>query len=106
MPVLKVIGGGSQSEVWCQIIADVTKRKVETLSQPKFAGAIGAAMIAFVGLGTYPNFDQVKNILQIQKTYTPNPDNYQIYDEMFHTYRRLYHSLKKAYKQKNEKRFV
>lgn len=104
-PSIKVIGGGSQSEVWCQIIADVTKRTVETINRPKFAGAIGAAMIAFVGLGIYSNFDQVKNIVQIKKNYEPNPSNFIIYDDMYQTYHCIYNSLKKTYQQINKKRF-
>lgn len=42
---LRVFGGGSRSAVWCQLLADVTQRRVEALSCPE-AAAAGAAMLA------------------------------------------------------------
>jgi len=105
IPELRVTGGGSQNRQWMQIIADVTQRRIVTTNQPKMAGAIGAAMTAFVGAGVYPDFNSIKEIITPKDTYEPNPENKVIYDKLFQDYKRLYQSLEKAYKKANHNRF-
>ena len=51
LPKLRAIGGGAKSAAWMQMLADVTHRRIETVPDPKEAGAIGAALVAAVGLG-------------------------------------------------------
>jgi xylulokinase len=47
------VGGGSRSDAWVQLVADVFNR---TVDRPKVteAGALGAAIIAAVGYGAFP----------------------------------------------------
>jgi xylulokinase len=45
-----VMGGGAHSDLWCQIIADVTGREVQRTAVPE-ASTLGAAMLAAVGSG-------------------------------------------------------
>lgn len=106
LPHLRITGGGSQNDNWMQIFADVTKRKIITTNQPKMAGAIGAAMCAFVGAGVYKEFKAVQSIVEKNKEFLPNPDNYSIYDELFAGYKNIYGSLKHAYERSNSKRFT
>jgi xylulokinase len=102
---IKVIGGGSQSKTWMQILADVLKVNIITISEPKFAGAIGAAMTAFVGLGIH-EFSNIKNVLQKTGKYSPNPENFEIYDKLFVDYKHIYASLRKTYRKANAIRFT
>lgn len=102
---VKVIGGGAQSRVWLQILADILHRDIETVVNPKFAGAIGAAMIAFVGSGIFSNFDEIKSIIKLVDVYHPNPDNYEIYDKLFEDYKSIFWNLKKTYRNANLSRF-
>jgi len=102
---LRITGGGSQNDHWMQIFADVTKRKIITTNQPKMAGAIGAAMCAFVGADIYDGFDKVRQIVKSEKEFNPNKDNFEIYDDLFSDYQHLYKSLKKTYSNSNSKRF-
>lgn len=105
MPSLTVTGGGSQNDHWMQIFADVTKRKIVTTNQPKMAGAIGGAMCAFTGAGIFNDFSSVKEIVKRNKEFLPNPENFEIYDLMFHDYKKIYSSLKTTYEDSNSKRF-
>lgn len=102
---LRITGGGSQNDHWMQVFADVTKRKIITTNQPKMAGAIGAAMCAFVGAGIYDGFDKVREIVEPEKEFIPNKDNFEIYDDLFSDYQHLYKSLKRTYSNSNAKRF-
>lgn len=49
-----VVGGGSGSDLWCQIIADVTDKPVLRAGTAE-ASALGAGMIAAAGCGLYDN---------------------------------------------------
>lgn len=50
--VIKLVGGITNSKVWCKVIAEVTGKKVETVNG-EHAGAIGSAIMAGVGIGVY-----------------------------------------------------
>jgi len=51
---IRVLGGGARDPVWVAIKADVTGRPVERLAEPE-ATAYGAALLAAVGAGWYPD---------------------------------------------------
>jgi xylulokinase len=101
IPQLKIIGGGTQSEAWMQIIADITNRKIETTTQPKMAGALGAAMCAFVGLRILDTFQEVKKLVIPHRVFSPNPEHSTIYDRLFLLYKGIYKKNKHLYKQMN-----
>lgn len=105
IPVLKLIGGGALDKEWMQIIADVTKRKIEVAADPKISGALGAAMCAAVGLGIYKDFTAIKDLVIINNTYIPHEENFAIYDKLFKSYKDIYYSLKNAYNCINSGRF-
>jgi xylulokinase len=105
IPNFRFIGGGSQNNQWMQTIADITGRTITTTNQPTLAGAIGAAMCAFVGSGLFPDFNSVNKIVKPAKEFTPNYTNKAIYDELFVNYKDIYNSLKGTYQRANSKRF-
>jgi xylulokinase len=105
IPGFRFIGGGSQNDQWMQTIADITGRTITTTNHPTMAGAIGAAMCAFVGSGLFTDFNAVNNIVKPVKSFTPNSENKAIYDELFINYKDIYNSLKGTYQRANSKRF-
>lgn len=105
IPEFRFIGGGSQNDLWMQTVADITGRKVVTTNHPTVAGAIGAAMCAFIGAGIFKDFTEVEKIVRAKHTFNPNKDNSKIYNKLFKTYKDVYISLKGTYKKANQKRF-
>jgi xylulokinase len=105
IPKLRVIGGGSQNIQWMQTIADVTGCEVQTTNHPKMAGAIGAAMCAFVGQGLADSFDAVHEIVRTDRSFSPRPEHSDIYRECFQDYQNVYRDLRRTYKAANERRF-
>jgi len=101
IPKLRIVGGGTRSDSWMQIIADITNRKIETTSNPKLAGSIGAAMCAFIGLGILNGFDEVKKIVKPVKVFIPNPENAGKYSHYFNLYKGIYKKNKNLYQQIN-----
>ena len=105
LPVLRVIGGGARGAPWMQIVADVTGRRVETVAQPQEAGAVGAALTAAVGLGLYPDFEALKDVVRVEREFQPQARNAEVYDVLYQAYRRIYSSLRDLYREVNEVRF-
>lgn len=104
IPTLRVIGGVARSEPWMQILSDVTCRRVETVRDPQEAGAVGAALVAAIGLGIYPSFEALKDVVKVDKVFEPQEENRKVYDSLFHSYQEAYRSLRRFYKRLNEKR--
>jgi xylulokinase len=102
---IRAIGGGSVNSKWMQGIADITGKTVETLTLPTMSGALGAAAIVFVGTGILPDFRSVNRFIEVKNTFHHDKENKEIYDELFETYKDIYHNLKKTYIKANAKRF-
>jgi len=100
METLNIIGGGAQSDVWCQIYADVLNRTIKRVKNPIQANARGAAFIASVALG-YIKFEDVPKLIQYSGVFEPNPDNTKIYNKLFKEFLGLYSRNKKAFKRLN-----
>ena len=85
-----------------QMLADVTRRRIETLPDPKEAGAVGAALVAAVGLGIYPGFEALESVTRVDKTFEPRQENFKTYDPLFECFRESYGRLRPLYKKMNE----
>jgi len=103
LPKLRAIGGGAKSATWMQILADVTHRRIETVPDPKEAGAVGAALVAAVGLGIYPGFEALERVTKVDKTFDPRQENFKAYDPLYDSFRESYGRLRPLYKKLNEK---
>lgn len=101
MDPVNIIGGGAQSDIWCQIYADVLNRTIRQVKDPIMANARGAAFIAAVSLG-YCSFDDVPRLVQYSKTFIPNPDNRKLYDMMFEEFVKLYKNNRAMSRRLNE----
>lgn len=100
-----IIGGGALDEAWMQIIADITGVTFDVVDSPRSSGALGAAIVAMIGLGRLKGFSDAKKFVKVSKNYIPNAENKGIYDELFASYKDVYYSLRGAYKRANGSRF-
>ena len=67
-------GGGAQSDLWAQILADALDRPVHQLEDPRATNARGAAFLAFSFLGTLA-IDDVPSLLRTRAVREPDPAN-------------------------------
>ncbi|HNT76613.1 MAG TPA: FGGY-family carbohydrate kinase [Anaerolineae bacterium] len=100
---VRFVGGGAQSPVWAQILADVTGRTIEVVENAQHVGTIGAAIVCAVGLGLLDSFQEARPLIGVQATYTPLPQYRALYDRNFAVYRRLYASNRKLFRQLNQR---
>lgn len=94
---IRFSGGGSLSPVMCQIMADVTGRTIETVENTRLVGAMGAAALMAVSFGMLDDIREIKDIIQVDTVYTPDPANTAVYDKIFPVFKQLYKNNKKAY---------
>lgn len=91
------MGGGSVSDIWCQIKADVTGKRLETVPEKECA-CKGAALLAAVAAGFYPDIDNAaRKITDRGRCYYPKPENREVYQKAYEEYIRLYNVLEKEF---------
>jgi autoinducer 2 (AI-2) kinase len=83
-------GGASKGSLWCQILADVTGKKVR-VPVVKEATALGGAIAAGVGVGLYDSVVEASDALvRWERDYDPQAKNYSIYQEVQDRWARAY----------------
>ncbi|MEH2144142.1 xylulokinase [Nostoc sp.] len=89
---LLATGGGARSNIWLRILADVLQTE---LIAPKAeeGAAYGAALLAMVGVGAYPNLEAVFKIVP-QDSHVIQPQANPLYEAGFNRYKLLYDTLK------------
>ncbi|MCE9646746.1 MAG: FGGY-family carbohydrate kinase [Chloroflexi bacterium] len=97
---LNIVGGGAQSDVWCQIFADVMDLEIKQVEEPVYANARGAAWIGAVGLGEI-KFGDVPKLVHYRRAYAPDQTHRRLYDERFDVFRSIYRQMKGVYKRLN-----
>ncbi|WP_214225878.1 gluconokinase [Pedobacter sp. B4-66] len=88
---INISGGIVKSEVWMQIMADITGKDV-VITQTEDASAVGAALLAMKTLGLIANYPDF--LAFDLKTIKPNISNTEIYLRNFIIYKKLYADLK------------
>ncbi|MEG1255841.1 FGGY-family carbohydrate kinase [Clostridium sp.] len=97
---IMVSGGGSQSDVICQITSDMFNRPVYKSITYETSG-LGAAIIGFIGLGVYKTYEEaIEKMVHYSQVFYPRKDNAKIYDDLFNkVYKKIYSRLGRLYSQ-------
>ena len=93
---INIVGGGAQSDIWCQIFADVFDVEIRQLADPLYANARGAAWIGAVGLREIA-YNDIPHLVKINRSYLPNNTNRALYDERFTIFTQIYKEMKGIY---------
>ena len=90
-------GGGSRSELWLQMQADMYGAVVSTIRVDQGA-ALGAAMLAGVGTGVWPSVPKAAAALvETQRKFRPNAKRVRFYSQLADRYEMLYPALAPAF---------
>lgn len=90
---LHAVGGGAKSEVWLQLKADICQIPLR-VPQVTEAACLGAALLAGVSAGVFPNFAAaVSQTVHFDRRIEPQAKNVAAYNERYQLYRQVYPTL-------------
>lgn len=98
---IRVVGGGAAGRPWVQILADVSGRTLEIVAHREVAGALGAALIAGVGIGLFPTIEATKARVAVEAVVRPNPDLHSKYSILLRAFQGLYPALRRLFHELN-----
>jgi xylulokinase len=91
---MRAIGGGSKSEKWLQMKADVFDKPVYSL-QVSEAASLGAAILAGKSINVYSSpGEAVDQVVKTKRCFEPSAHMTEQYEEKYQKYKELYKSLK------------
>jgi xylulokinase len=94
---IRVSGGGAKSSLWRQIVADILGEDLVTVNTTEGA-AFGAALLAGVGAGFWPDVDTAcAETIQVKSRVSRDPEHAELYRSVHQQYQRLYPSLKTTF---------
>jgi xylulokinase len=93
VPSVRIIGGGAQSDLWCQMHAYALGRPVERVADPRDAQLRGVAMWALVCLGEI-SLSEAGSRTLVTDVFLPDGSDAALYEDLYKEYRRLYRELK------------
>lgn len=96
---LRCVGGQAKSDTWVQVKADITQRRCRVPAVGE-ASALGAALLAGKGVGTYPDLAEAgRSLVRFRSDVTPRTEFREAYSRSADLYRRLYFELKETFRQ-------
>ena len=87
---IRFVGGGALSPVTCQMLADITGRKIETIDHTQEVGAMGAALVVAAGIKGLDVMDLSSRLVKPNHTYIPDDASKTVYERNYRVFRKLY----------------
>jgi gluconokinase len=94
---LRASGGFAHSQVWQQMLADILNRPIEIPTVIE-SSALGAATLALVALGEWPDFSALCDRIKIAHTRMPIEANVRRYQKILPIYAQLLTSFTEQYR--------
>ena len=100
---IRFVGGGALSPVTCQMLADITGRRIETVNNSQEVGAIGTALIVAAGIEGVDVDELSRRLVKVNNSYTPDPENREAYERNYRVFKKLYKSNAANFKALNRR---
>jgi xylulokinase len=97
---LRIVGGGAQSRLWCQVVADVCGRVVERVADPLLTGLRGTALLAGHALGEV-DWAEVRSLVPVDATFAPDARTRDVHDRSFAEFPGLYRRQRRMFARLN-----
>ena len=98
---IRFVGGGALSPVTCQMLADITGRQIETVSNPQEVGAIGTALVVAAGIRGEDVLELARRLVKVDHIYVPDSGKKEIYERNYKVFKDLYKSNARNFKNIN-----
>lgn len=90
------VGGGSRSEYWLSLLATILGKPIDLPEQGDFGAAFGAARLAQASVSDAA-IDEIMSLPKTAKSFEPNLNMSQEFDDAYQKYRALYPALRGVY---------
>jgi sugar (pentulose or hexulose) kinase len=95
---IRTMGGGSKSDVWNQIKADITGKTLYLTHSSQDTACLGAAILAGCAANVFESIDSaVNSMVKIKRTFEPNMENHVIYKKQYEKFKLLFDSLEQVF---------
>ncbi|MFR9602715.1 MAG: FGGY-family carbohydrate kinase [Rikenellaceae bacterium] len=81
-----IVGGGAKSPFWMQLFADIYGIEILKTNVDQMAATIGAAALAFNGVGIWDGYSIIDTLHRDQRCYTPTPEDKEQYDKLLESF--------------------
>ena len=98
---IRFVGGGALSPVTCQMLADITGRQIETVSNPQEVGAVGTALVVAAGIRGEDVLELARRLVKVNHLYVPDSGKKVIYERNYKVFKNLYKSNARNFKNIN-----
>lgn len=95
---LSLVGGGTQSGIWPQMLADMLGISARVHKMPRQATSLGAAMAAAVGVGICASYEEASRMASFAAPIEPDSLRHAGYARHFRVYKALYEQVASAYR--------
>ncbi len=92
---LIVVGGTAKSDIWLQILSDITGYRIKSIKE-QVEAPLGDALLAALAIGEVDDPHILYEWVTYEYRTTPNSGQREIYDTCFETYKELYQVLKET----------
>ena len=90
----RVIGGGSKSSSWLQILSDILDLEIRTINTSE-GGGLGAIILSMTACNEYSSISEAcSSLISETNTFKPRQPQVKQYNEKFKSYKELYNKLK------------
>jgi xylulokinase len=101
---IRTMGGGSKSDVWNQMKADITGKTLHVTHSSQNTACLGAAIVAGKAAGIFPSIESaVDSMVCIRKTYEPNHAHRGVYDRQFSIFKMVFSALSPVFHEDSAK---
>ncbi len=100
---LAFVGGGANSDLWCQIHADATGRTIRQIAEPVLANVRGAGLLTLLAVGRI-GVPDIPGTVEVKATYRPEPESAAVYAGLLEEFVNIYDKTKGIHKRLNAHR--
>lgn len=94
---IRSVGGGTRSDLWNQIKADILGLPI-LLPETSVGAPFGDAVLVGMGLGLYPDVRRsLRDMVRIRSRHEPDWDNHSLYQELYRVFRSIYEHLREDF---------
>ena len=85
----------------CQMLSDITGRRIETVDNAQEVGAIGTALVVAAGVKGVDVLELSRQLVKPNCVYSPDPANQEVYERNYNVFKGLYKANARSFRRLN-----